>query len=274
LFSKAFAIVDIILYILAGCAVGFAIGLTGIGGGSLMTPLLIAFGFPLPVAIGTDLLFAAITKANGVFLHHQRKNINWNIVKRLSYGSIPSSILTALILKKVFGDASNYSQILTISLGVMLLLTSLVLIFKDKITQDFVYRPQFLASFAQRHYKSITIGSGVFLGIFVTLSSVGAGAFGTAILIMLYPKLRSANIIGTDLAHAVPLTMIAGLGHLIVLGTVNLELLACLIIGSLPAVYVGTILGSKLPEKALRTILGATLFILGLYFTVFKVSGH
>lgn len=265
---------DILYYILAGAGVGFAVGLTGIGGGSLMTPLLIAFGFPMPVAIGTDLLYAAITKANGVFVHQQKKHINWAIVKRLAIGSVPASLLTAYILKTFFGDASNYADILTLALGIMLILTSLVLLFRPKIQQGFVKTPSIFAKAAQSHYKGITIISGIFLGIFVTLSSVGAGAFGTAILIMLYPKLKSINIVGTDLAHAVPLTLIAGLSHLLLLGTVDLELLGCLIIGSLPAVYLGTQLGSKMPEQLMRNILGCTLCAIGVYFTFFGGGKH
>lgn len=257
---------EILYYILAGAGVGLAIGVTGVGGGSLMTPLLILFGFPYHTAIGTDLLYAAITKAGGVVNHHRKANIRWSIVLLLSAGSIPAALATTLLLKTVFSGAQDYENLLTSSLGIMLILTSMVLLFKSKLIppkgkQD---QPQSI-----NNRRSITVTMGVFLGIFVTLSSVGAGAIGTAILLLLYPALKAKSIVGTDIAHAVPLTLIAGMGHMLLLGNVDFALLACLLIGSLPAVSLGTRIGSHLPNQILQPILATLLMIIGIKFAVF-----
>ncbi|WP_439135295.1 sulfite exporter TauE/SafE family protein [Pseudomaricurvus sp.] len=257
---------EILLYIFAGAAVGLAVGVTGVGGGSLMTPLLILFGFPYNVAIGTDLLYASITKAGGVISHQREKNIDWSIVMALGAGSLPAAIVTTLLLRTVFGHADQYKDLLTTSLGIMLLITSLVLLFKSRIKSK---EPSAPAKWLQRHAKPVTVIMGVFLGVFVTLSSVGAGAIGTAILMVLYPMLKAREIVGTDIAHAVPLTLIAGLGHLIFLGNVDFVLLACLLMGSLPAVSLGTKVGARLPNHVLQPILAIILMGLGIKFAVF-----
>ncbi|GAA5316539.1 MAG: sulfite exporter TauE/SafE family protein [Candidatus Pelagadaptatus aseana] len=258
---------EILLYILSGAAVGLAIGITGVGGGSLMTPLLILMGFPYHIAIGTDLLYAAITKAAGVAAHHRQRTIRWDIVFYLGAGSIPASLLTAFLLDRVFTGADDYGPLLTSSLGFMLIFTALVLIFKDRIQGN--SNPGETKGFMQSHSKPLTVFMGVFLGVFVTLTSVGAGAIGTAILLVLYPRLKALNIVGTDIAHAVPLTLIAGLGHLIFLGNVDFLLLACLLVGSLPAVHVGTKIGARLPSNVLRPILALILMVLGAKFALF-----
>lgn len=243
-----------------------AVGVTGVGGGSLMTPLLILFGFPYHVAIGTDLLYAAVTKAGGVVAHHKHGTINWRIVGLLGAGSIPASIATAMLLDSVFNGAADYKPLLTTSLGVMLILTSAVLLFKSRLQA-----PQTTAStsWLRRQAAPVTVVMGLLLGIFVTLSSVGAGAIGTAILLVLFPALKAKQIVGTDIAHAVPLTLIAGLGHLIFLGNVDFVLLACLLIGSLPAVSLGTKLGANLPNRVLQPILAIILMLLGVKFALF-----
>lgn len=257
---------DFVFYILAGAAVGFAIGVTGVGGGSLMTPILILFGFPFHIAIGTDLLYAAITKTGGVLAHQKRRTINWRIARLLALGSIPAALLTTYLLGNVFGDASNYEHILTTSLGIMLILTAAVLFFNGKSKE-----PNFdslAPSFLQRNSMPLTVLMGLFLGVFVSLSSVGAGAIGTAVLLMLYPRLPAIGVVGTDIAHAVPLTLIAGLGHLIFLGNVDFVLLACLLVGSLPAVKFGTRVGAKVPNHLLRPILATILLLLGVKFAL------
>ncbi len=230
-----------------------------------MTPLLILFGFPYNVAIGTDLLYAAITKAGGVVSHQRKGNIRWDIVKSMALGSLPAAVVTALLLKTVFTNSGEYEHLLTSSLGVMLILTSAVLLFKSKL------QPAVAITSVDTTIKTklITILMGVFLGIFVTLSSVGAGAIGTAILLVLYPTLKAQHIVGSDIAHAVPLTLIAGLGHLFFLGNVDFVLLGCLLIGSLPAVSIGTRLGAKLPSHMLQPILAGILMVLGVKFAVF-----
>ncbi len=257
---------EILLYILAGAAVGLAVGITGVGGGSLMTPLLILFGFPYHIAIGTDLLYAAITKASGVVAHKRQGTIRWQLVMLLAAGSIPAALLTAYLLDKVFTDAHDYGPLLTTSLGVMLILTSAVLLFKSRMSEPTTTTPP---SWAQRHAKPITVIMGFVLGTLVTLSSVGAGAICAAILLVLYPRLPALHVVGTDIAHAVPLTLIAGLGHLIFLGNVDFSLLICLLIGSLPAIHVGTRLGARLPNHVLQPILASILMILGVKFALF-----
>lgn len=256
---------DLVYYIIAGAAVGFAIGLTGIGGGSLMTPILLMFGFPPHIAIGTDLLYASITKAGGVVMHQKQKTINWSIMMKLAAGSIPASLLTVIVLNVFFQDVNEYSGILTNSLGLMLILTAVVLIFKRRIQEHQLEQTFPLLQNFQHHAGLVTFLMGIALGVLVTLSSVGAGAFGTAVLLVLYPSLLSIKIIGTDLAHAVPLTLVAGLGHLF-LGHVDFVLLGSLLIGSLPAIYLGTRLGRKLPENVLQPILASALLLLGFKF--------
>ena len=174
---------ELLYFICAGAAVGLAVGLTGVGGGSLMTPFLILFGIPYHVAIGTDLLYAAITKAGGMVTHARQKTIEWRIMGLLALGSIPASLLTTYFLSNVFTDSSGYESILTLSLGIMLVLTSIVIIFRGRLSGDLGHEN----SRPKKHSDIIVLFAGLFLGIFVTLSSVGAGAFGAAILMLLYP---------------------------------------------------------------------------------------
>ncbi|MFT6791512.1 MAG: putative membrane protein YfcA [Cellvibrionaceae bacterium] len=255
------------LYIIAGAAVGLAVGITGVGGGSLMTPILLMFGFPPNIAIGTDLLYAAITKSGGVFAHQARGNINWSIVGNMAAGSIPAAIATSLALKYFFGNADAYGHFLTFSLGIVLVLTSLTLFFRQhlqrKVTQD-----RGFFAVIHRHSAFFTVLMGFIIGIFVTLSSVGAGAIGAAVLFMLYPHLSSYKIVGIDIAHAVPLTLIAGFAHLW-LGNVDFFLLAGLLIGSLPAIHVGAHLSGKFPSAVLQRILALVLMFIGLKYVFF-----
>lgn len=264
-----FNLFDLLIYIFSGAGVGFLIGLTGVGGGSLMTPLLILFNIPYAVAIGTDLLYASITKAGGVVMHHRQKNINWKVVSTLAAGSIPASIFTTLVLKRLFGEDSGYQSVLTTALGVMLIITALVLLFKTRIQAYARQHQQMDADSLHRHHRITTFICGIMLGICVTLSSVGAGAFGTAVLMMIYTRLAPREIIGTDLAHAVPLTFIAGMSHFLVLGNVDFVLLAGLLLGSIPAVYLGTRAGSHLPEKLMYNLLATILILLGIRFALF-----
>lgn len=260
---------DFVYFILSGAFVGLVIGLTGVGGGSLMTPLLILLDIPYNVAIGTDLLYASVTKAGGVVAHARQQSVQWQLVKYLAAGSIPASLITALLLHFVFGDASNYQHILTVSLGVMLMITACVILFQ-RVLRDRSDRPHGpVGSFLQLHATKVTLISGVFLGVFVTLSSVGAGAFCAALLMILFPRLPALHIVGTDIAHAVPLTLVAGLGHLIFLGNVNFVLLGALLLGSLPAIQLGTKLAAKLPGRLLQSILALLLMAMGIKFAIF-----
>lgn len=269
---------SLVLYVLAGAGVGFTVGLTGVGGGSLMTPLLLLFGFPAPVAIGTDLLYAGITKSSGIWFHHLKRNINWRVMLLLAAGSIPMSLaLSLFVMDEEFRSSENFESLLTSALGVMLVLTALVIVFQERIQKRLngnngngaVGRPRFLEprdGFAQRHSTALTFGMGLLLGLAVTLSSVGAGAFGAAALFILYPRMKAVQIIGTDIAHAVPLTLVAGLGYLYN-GLVDFTLLFALLCGSLPGIWLGTHCGSMLPEKIMRGVLGVLLLGLGLNFS-------
>jgi len=253
---------DFLLYALAGATVGFIVGITGIGGGSLMTPLLIMFNIPPHVAVGTDLLYASITKASGVVAHHKQRTIRWPVAGLLAVGSIPAALLTGFVLMFYFTDYKHYTHVITTSLGVMLILTAALLLFRGQLQKFASRQASDKASFIQQHRAAMTVAMGVLLGVFVTLSSVGAGAIGTAILLVLYPALRSINIVGTDLAHAVPLTLVGGLVHLS-LGNVDYALLGALLIGSLPAIHFGTKVGNRLPDNILRPALASLLMIIG-----------
>jgi len=260
---------DFILYATSGAFVGLIIGMTGVGGGSLMTPLLILFGIPYNVAIGTDLLYASLTKSSGVIAHARRKSVQWDLVMCLAAGSIPASIITVVFLSQVFTNSADYEPLLTTSLGVMLVVTALVILF-NRFLRNVSEKPSGpICDFFQGHTKKITFIVGIVLGVFVTLSSVGAGAFCAALLMLLYPKLPALHVIGTDIAHAVPLTLIAGLSHLFLLGNVDLVLLASLLVGSLPAIHLGTKLAARIPSDILQPILASVLLGIGLKFIVF-----
>jgi len=258
---------EIALYIAAGASVGFAIGLTGVGGGSLMTPLLLLFGFPAPIAIGTDLLYASLTKASGVFSHHRRGNVDWRIAGWLAIGSLPISILLHVLMRQSgFLEEEGFSELLTKSLGVMLIVTAAVLLAGNRMPGATVQpRPRVLSDLIRCNQALSTIAMGIVLGVCVTLSSVGAGAFGAAALLVIFADTPAIKIIATDVAHAVPLTLIAGLGYLAA-GYVDGLLLASLLAGSVPAMQLGTRLSSKVPEQVLRPILMVLLFILGLNY--------
>ena len=262
---------ELTLHIAAGAGVGFAIGLTGVGGGSLMTPLLLLFGYPAPVAIGTDLLYAAVTKAGGALSHHRAGNVDWVIVRLLALGSIPTALLVhGAINQTTFQQTPEFEQLLTSSLGIMLIITSIILILRGKLRRNArESKPERLMGFVSRHRSQLTVEMGIVLGVCVTLSSVGAGAFAAAILLTIYAKTSTVRVIGSDIAHAVPLTFIAGLGYLFS-GYVDLTLLASLLIGSLPAIALGSRLSSRVPEKALQGLLIVILFGLGVYYTVFN----
>lgn len=251
---------DFLIQVLAGAVVGFAIGVTGVGGGSLMTPFLLIVGYPAPVAIGTDLFYAGITKLGGAFSHHRRHHVAWPIVAYLAAGSIPAAIAVhVLLLDEQFQNSALFEQVLTRSLGAMLIVTSLILILQNRLPK--VPRAHKRESFF------LTLLTGAFLGVCVTLSSVGAGAFGAAVLLMLHSRLSAVRIVGTDIAHAVPLTLIAGLGYLSA-GFVDPILLLSLLIGSLPAIQLGSRVGHLLPERILRVALILILGVLGIYYSV------
>lgn len=257
-------------FILAGALVGLCVGLTGVGGGSLMTPLLTMMGVPLHTAIGTDLLYAAITKSSGSVVHFQKKNIEWSVVRWLALGSIPASLLTAWALHAFFGNANNYKGVMTVALGLMLMVTALSLVFKNQLQKFHDANPvksRFRAWVSANNTQS-TVLMGIALGVLVTLSSVGAGAFGVVVLLSLYPALSTIKIIGTDVTHAVFLTLVAGLAHA-KMGNVDYHLLSMLLIGSIPAIIAGTHLSSRMPEPVIRPLLGLTLMALSIKFVFY-----
>ncbi|MBR7635753.1 MULTISPECIES: sulfite exporter TauE/SafE family protein [Janthinobacterium] len=244
-------------YIVSGFAVGLLVGMTGVGGGSLMTPLLtLLFGVPPSVAVGTDLAFASITKSAGTLTHRLRGTIRWDIVKRLCMGALPAAVIATLALKS-FGTLSpEIGQIIRYSIAGSVLLTVVALIFKGRMLAWINAHPE--KQLQGNKLAAATIISGAVLGVLVTVSSIGAGAIGATLLVMLYPRMSSAEVAGTDIAYAVPLTAIAALGHWW-LGSIHWELLASLLVGSLPGITLGSWVARSVPEKFLRVLLAMTL---------------
>lgn len=260
---------DILFYIFAGAGVGLAVGLTGVGGGSLMTPLLILSGVPEKIAIGTDLLYAAATKTGAMHAHHKQGTIRWQIVIMLAAGSLPASLLTSYVLNTWDFD---YGPALSNILGFMLILTGIVVFLKQRL-QGETSGTEINVGWTHKHSKAITFVAGIALGVFVTLSSVGAGAFCAALLLTLYPRLPALHVVGTDIAHAVPLTLIAGMGHFFN-DNIDFKLLGGLLIGSLPAVHLGSKAAARVPNSILQPILASLLIIIGIKFAFFAGAGH
>ena len=250
---------DFFYYICAGFAVGLLVGLTGVGGGSLMTPILmIFFNVKAIVAVGTDLLYASITKSVGIFAHGKLGNIDWKIVRQLAYGSIPAAIATTLYLRQSGIASDETVASIKFWLGIALLLTSLSVLFRNQLTKLSKTGHWVNPSYT----PTLTVVLGLVLGFMVTLTSVGAGALGVTALLILYPKVPITRIVGTDVAHAVPLTLVAGLGHAS-LGTVDYQLLGTLLIGSIPGIWIGSHLSAKVAEHWVRTVLALILVYVG-----------
>ncbi len=242
-------------YALSGLAIGAVVGMTGVGGGSLMTPLLvIAFGISPAVAVGTDLLYGAITKAGGAWVHGSKGHVDWRVAGLLAMGSIPAALVGILLLKALSVDRQAISSLVSSTLGIALILTALSLFFRGRLSR--------IVRIREDRIGPATVMVGAILGLLVSISSVGAGALGTVALFYLYPRLPAIRVVGTDIVHAVPLTAIAGLGHAS-LGTVDFHLLGSLIIGSLPGIYIGSHLSSKIPERMLRGALASMLILIG-----------
>src|SRR4051812_10599488 len=249
------------LFVVSGFAVGFLVGMTGVGGGSLMTPLLILLFHIHPVtAVGTDLIYASATKTGGSFVHGLNRTIDWRIVRRLASGSLPASLLTMLLLWLLKVDAASYSTLVTKVLGVALLFTAAALLFRRRLLASYSQRVGVLSESQTRTY---TIIVGLVLGVLVTISSVGAGALGVTALLLLYPELPVVRIAGSDIAHAVPLTLIAGLGHL-ASGGIDLTVLVSLLCGSLPGIALSSQFAPRMPDRALRIVLAMTLVLVAL----------
>ena len=246
-------------FIIAGFIVGFLVGLTGVGGGSLMTPILMIFFHVKPaLAVGTDLLYASITKSVGIFAHGKLGNIDWRIVKLLAAGSVPASFATILFLRTINVDSTEAIATIKFSLGIALIVTSVAVLLRTKL-MSMLSKETLIP---EKYVASSTVVLGIVLGGLVTLTSVGAGALGVTALIVLYPHKKITTIVGTDIAHAVPLTLVAGLGHASI-GTVDYSLLGTLLIGSIPGIYIGSHLSAKVAEHWIRIALAAILIYVG-----------
>ena len=247
----------LLTYIASGFGVGLLVGMTGVGGGSLMTPLLtLLFGVSPSVAVGTDLAFAAITKTAGTFTHRLRDTIRWDVVKLLCYGALPAAVMATFALKSFGALDKEIGQIIRYSIAGSVLLTVVALLFKGKMLAWINEHPE--KQLQGRPLDIATISCGAVLGVLVTVSSIGAGAIGATLLVMLYPRMSAAEVAGTDIAYAVPLTAIAAFGHWW-LGSINWELLAMLLIGSVPGITIGSYMARAVPEKFLRALLAMTL---------------
>jgi len=252
-------------FIFAGFFVGFVVGLTGVGGGSLMTPILIFFfGIKPYLAVGTDLLFAAFTKMSGTIKLARARRVDWKVVFHLSAGSIPAALITLWILHAMGPADPKVQQVMTTTLGVALLLTAAATLYKalrGKAAPKNVAKG-FEAEAATPLHWSLPLLFGALIGTLVTLTSVGAGAIGVTVLMILYPRLPLSRIVGADIAYAVPLTLVAGMGHAS-LGSVDWPLLAKLLAGSIPGIWVGSHLMTRTPDRVIRSLLSVLLAYAG-----------
>lgn len=234
------------------------IGLTGVGGGSLMTPLLvILFGFHPVTAVGTDLLYASVTKTVGTAVHGKQGTVDWRIVGALASGSVPASIVTLFVMSRVGTLNQGASGVLNLLLGIALLVTSISVFLRPQILS---WAGHHIHAMEQQRRRRWTVLLGVALGVLVSVTSVGAGALGTTALLILYPRLPVARVAASDIAHAVPLTLIAGIGHWL-MGSVDLGLMLALLVGSVPGIIVGSLLSARASDGLLRPVLAVTLFV-------------
>ena len=245
-------------YVVSGFCVGALVGLTGVGGGSLMTPLLVlVVGVRVTTAVGTDLLFAALTKAVGVAVHGTSGTIDWRVTRRLAAGSLPAAALTLLAVHLAGVDSHRIAPFMTGALGVALIATAVCLILRRWIERLVASGERVLA-----HTKAPTVALGAVLGVLVSISSVGAGAIGMTALILLYPRLPIPRLVGSDIAHAVPLTLLAGLGYWLI-GSVDAALLGSLLLGSIPGIAITSRISGRVPDFVMRPVLATTLAVVG-----------
>jgi uncharacterized membrane protein YfcA len=249
------------LYSLSGFIVGMLVGITGVGGGSLMTPLLVLlFGVHPATAVGTDLLYAAITKTAGTAVHGMHGRVNWKVVGCLAAGSVPAALLMLLVMSGVDRKSVAVTHTMTTALGWLLIATSVMLVFRTPVLAFARHaigdrsppRPVTIAL--------LTVLLGLVLGGLVTLTSVGAGALGVTVLLVLYPRLDVREIVGSDIVHAVPLTLIGGMGYWVI-GEIDWTMLLALLVGSIPGIVAGSLVAPKLHERTIRIVLAGTLAI-------------
>lgn len=241
------------------------VGMTGVGGGSLMTPILVLlFGFHPVTAVGTDLLYASVTKTVGTAVHGKQGTVDWRIVGALACGSVPAAILTLLVMSRVGTLDNNAAGVLNLLLGLALLITSISVFFRPQILR---WAGHHIHALEPGRLRGWTIMLGATLGVLVSVTSVGAGALGTTALLILYPRLPVARIAASDIAHAVPLTLIAGIGHWL-MGSVNFALMAALLAGSIPGIILGSWLSARSSDNLLRPVLAITLFVVAIRLLV------
>ena len=248
----------------SGFIVGILVGMTGVGGGSLMAPILIlVFGIAPATAVGTDLWFAGITKTVGGAIHHAKQCADWQVVRRLGTGSVPAAIITLVILNQL-----NWTQVkqgwLPVTLGLVLLATAVATVARPRLHRYILDRQRSGRSAGAVAWQApLTVVAGAILGVLVTLTSIGAGALGATLLVFLYPmRLSTKQIVGTDIVHAVPLTLVAGIGHLFI-GSVDGQLLLNLLIGSIPGIIIGSLLVHRISEAVVRFSLAVILVFAG-----------
>lgn len=249
------------LYSLSGLLVGALVGITGVGGGSLMTPLLVlAFGVHPATAVGTDLLYAAVTKTAGTAVHGMHGRVNWRIVGCLAAGSVPAALLTLWLMAGVDRKSVDIAHTITTALGWLLVMTAFMLIFRKQVL---AFAMRSIGERAPPRPATIAVWTtvlGLMLGTLVTLTSVGAGALGVTALLVLYPRLDVREIVGSDIVHAVPLTLIGGMGYWII-GEINWGMLFALLVGSVPGIIAGSLIAPKLHERTIRIVLALTLAV-------------
>ncbi len=253
---------------LFGLVVGFLVGLTGVGGGSLMTPFLLSIGVPAPTAVGTDLVYATVTKVVGSTQHYRQRSVNVQVALFLGLGSIPASLLGVLTLELMERayDAETVRAIMVTIIAATLVLVGASLIFRTFLPE----RPDKKdngtpvwdgVSKMSRRRRVYTILFGATGGYLVGLTSIGSGSIMAIILLLLYP-LSPAVVVGTDIAHATVLSFVTGLAHAAG-GNVDFALAGTLLVGSVPGVLVGSLLAPRIPGKPLRIILACMLVFVG-----------
>ena len=252
-----------IMLVVAGALTGFLVGLVGVGGGALMTPiLLLVFGVAPMSAVGTDLWFAAITKMFATKVHHGHGLIDWQVARRLWAGSLSAAAAT-IIWMKCHPINSGSVSFLKSAIAIAVIITAISMLLQKPLH---ALGRRFRVTDAQ-HFLAIqaplTILAGAVLGGLVSLTSVGAGTLGAVFLAYLYPlRMTAPRLVATDIVHAIPLAIFAGFGHLLI-GNVDFRLLGNLLLGSVPAVLLGATLSSRLPHNVLKSLLAIVLVVIG-----------
>jgi uncharacterized membrane protein YfcA len=257
-------IADAPLYASAGFLVGAMVGLTGVGGGSLMTPILmLVFGQPATTAVGTDLVFASITKLAATVSYGQTRRVDWPVVGRLAIGSLPASAAVILWFWLTRRTPGVVDGLVLKALAAMLVVTAFGLLGQTLFRRFGVQLTAASLNRTERFRPALTVATGIVLGVAVTLTSVGAGALGVVALLYLYPlRLTADRLVATDIAHALPLTLVAGLGHAS-LGHLDAPILGCLLLGSIPGVLLASRLTIRLPQVITRVMVATMLMLVG-----------